>query len=150
MKPDVRLRDKTANMKGKNMHSMNQVFLMGNLTRDPEMRTIPSGTTVTDMGLAVSDHYKDKDGKLVERTTFADIVAWGRQAETCANYLKKGSPVMVEGKLQLDQWETDSGEKRSKLRIRASRVQFLGTGKGRETAAKDGPAAEMEETAAPF
>lgn len=108
------------------MNSMNHVFLMGNLTRDPESRQLASGTTVTDLGLAVSDNYKDREGQLVERTVFADIVTWGRQAETCAEYLKKGVPVMVEGKLQLDQWKTDSGEKRSKMRIRANRVQFIG------------------------
>ena len=108
------------------MNSMNHVFLMGNLTRDPESRQLASGATVTDLGLAVSDNYKDREGQLVERTVFADIVTRGRQAETCAEYLKKGVPVMVEGKLQLDQWKTDSGEKRSKMRIRANRVQFIG------------------------
>jgi single-strand DNA-binding protein len=105
---------------------MNQVFLMGNLTRDPESRTTPGGMTVADLGVAVSDHYKDKDGKLVERTCFADVVVWGRQAETCVQYLKKGAPVMVEGKLQLDTWQTEQGEKRSKLRVKAVRIQFLG------------------------
>jgi len=106
---------------------MNTVFLMGNLTRDPEVRQSPDGQPpLASFGLAVSDNYKNKEGKLVERTCFADIVVWGRQAETCRQFLKKGSPVMVEGKLQYDQWETDKGEKRSKLRVKASRVQFLG------------------------
>ncbi|HMP95761.1 MAG TPA: single-stranded DNA-binding protein [Kiritimatiellia bacterium] len=108
------------------MSSMNIAILMGNLTRDPEKRTTPTGMAVSDLGLAVSDNYKDKDGKLIERTCFVDVIAWGRQAETCAQYLKKGSPVMVEGKLQLDQWKTDNGEKRSKLRVKATRIQFLG------------------------
>ena len=107
------------------MHSMNHVFLMGNLTRDPESRTLPSGAKVTDLGLAVSDSYKDKEGKAVERAVFADVVTWGRQAETCAEFLKKGAPVMVEGKLRLDQWENEHKEKRSKLRVHAFRVQFL-------------------------
>ena len=105
---------------------MNHVFLMGNLTRDPEMRTTPGGLTVADLGVAVSDNYKDKEGKLVERTCFADVVTWGRQAETCAQFLKKGAPVMVEGRLQFDHWQTESGEKRSRLRVKANRVQFLG------------------------
>ncbi len=108
------------------MNSMNQVILIGNLTRDPELRKIPSGKAVADLGLAVNDGYKDKDGKAVERTVFVDVVTWDRQAETCAEFLKKGAPVAVEGKLQLDQWQTDSGEKRNKLRVRAQRVHFLG------------------------
>ncbi len=107
------------------MYSMNHVFLMGNLTRDPELRRLPSGTAVGDVGLAVSESYKDKEGKAAERTDFFDIVIWGRQAETCAEYLKKGAPVMVEGKLQLDQWQTEQGEKRSRTRVRAQRVHFL-------------------------
>lgn len=108
------------------MTSMNQVFLMGNLTRDPEKRTTSGGQAVSELGLAVSDHYKDKEGKTVERTCFADIVVWGRAAENCAQFLKKGAPVLVEGRLQMDSWKTDAGEKRTKLRIRANRVQFLG------------------------
>lgn len=108
------------------MSSINHVILMGNLTRDPELRRIPSGTSVADIGLAVSDQYKDKEGNTVERPLFVEVVTWGRQAETCAEYLRKGRAVAVEGRLQLDQWETDKGEKRSKLRVRAHRVQFLG------------------------
>jgi len=108
------------------MGTMNRVFLMGNLTRDPELRTTPSGIAVSDLGLAVSEKYKNKAGELVETVCFADIVVWGRQAETCRQYLSKGAPVMVEGRLQLDQWQTDKGEKRSRMRVRAERVQFLG------------------------
>ena len=108
------------------MGSMNRVFLMGNLTRDPEVRKTASGITVTDLGLAVSEKYKNKAGETVESVCFADIVVWGHQAETCKQYLGKGSPVMVEGRLQLDQWQTDAGEKRNRLRVRADRVQFLG------------------------
>jgi single-strand DNA-binding protein len=108
------------------MGSMNHVFLMGNLTRDPEVRRTPSGQAVSDLGLAVSEKYINKAGEKVETTCFADIVVWGRQAETCGEYLRKGSGVMVEGRLQLDQWQTDTGEKRSRLRVRALRVQFLG------------------------
>ena len=81
---------------------------------------------MSDLGSAVSEKYRNKAGEVVESTCFADIVVWGRQAEACGQYLLKGSPVMVEGKLQLDQWQTDAGEKRSRLRVRADRVQFLG------------------------
>lgn len=112
------------------MGSVNRVILMGNLTRKPEVRHTPSGQTVADLGLAVSDSYKNKSGETVETTCFADIVVWGRQAETCEQYLGKGSAVLVEGRLQFDQWQTDAGEKRSRLRVRADRVQFVGGRKG--------------------
>lgn len=107
------------------MSSINRVILMGNLTRDPALRHTPSGIAVSDLGIAVSDNYRKKDGEMVERTCFADAVVWGRQAETCCQYLHKGAPVLLEGRLQLDQWETDTGEKRSRLRVRADNVQFL-------------------------
>lgn len=129
------------------MHSMNSVFLMGNLTRDPELRHGPSGDAVTDLGLAISDNYKDRDGKAVERRVFVDVVTWGRQAETCVEYLKKGAPIMVEGRLQLDQWQTEAGEKRNKLRVRAKRVQFLGkpgSGPGSEARSAADPDEEPE------
>lgn len=108
------------------MANLNKVFLAGNITRDPEIRYTPTGTAVTDLGLAVNESYKNKAGELVETTTFVDVVVWGRQAETCGEYLSKGSPALIEGRLQLDQWQTDAGEKRSRLRVRADRVQFLG------------------------
>ncbi len=115
------------------MASYNRVLLMGNLTRNPEIRYTPSGTAVADLGLAVNENFKNKAGETVEQTCFVDVVVWGRQAETSAEYLHKGSPVFVEGRLQLDQWESQQGEKRSKLRVRADRVQFLGSpGKGTE------------------
>ena len=107
------------------MGAMNRVFLMGNLTRDPALRRTPTGAAVSDIGLAVSEKYRNKAGELVETTCFADIVVWGRQAEACGQYLTKGAPVVVEGRLQLDQWQTPAGEKRSRLRVRADRVQFL-------------------------
>lgn len=107
------------------MGSMNRVFLMGNLTRAPELRKTPSGIAVSDLGLAVNEKYRNKAGDLIDSVCFADIVVWGRQAETCGQYLGKGSPIIVEGRLQLDQWKTNSGENRSRLRIRAERVQFL-------------------------
>ena len=111
------------------MSTLNRVFLMGNLTRDPEVRYTPAGTAVGDLGLAVNETYRNKEGKTVESTVFVDVEVWARQAETCAEYLHKGSPIFVEGRLKLDQWENQQGEKRSKLRVRADRVQFLGSPK---------------------
>ncbi|HBA85054.1 MAG TPA: single-stranded DNA-binding protein [Verrucomicrobia bacterium] len=108
------------------MTTLNKVFLAGNLTRDPEVRYTPSGTAVAKLGLAVSDSYTNKAGEKVESTCFVDVDVWARQAETCGEYLTKGSPVLVEGRLQLDQWESKEGEKRSKLKVHADRVQFLG------------------------
>ncbi|MCC7300320.1 MAG: single-stranded DNA-binding protein [Verrucomicrobia bacterium] len=118
------------------MSTLNRVFLMGNLTRDPEVRYTPSGTAVGDLGLAINENYKNKAGETVESTVFVDVEVWSRQAETCAEYLYKGSPVFVEGRLKLDQWTNQQGEKRSKLRVRADRVQFLGAPK-RGTEATD-------------
>jgi single-strand DNA-binding protein len=111
------------------MASFNKCILLGNLTRDPEMRYTPSGTAVADIGLAVNEQYKNKAGETVDETVFVDVVVWGRQAETANEYLSKGSSVLIEGKLQLDQWENQQGEKRSKMRVRADRVQFLTTKK---------------------
>ncbi|MFH0880372.1 MAG: single-stranded DNA-binding protein [Lentisphaerota bacterium] len=115
------------------MTSLNKVFLAGNLTRDPEVRYTPSGTAVSKLGLAVSDAYTNKAGEKVETTCFVDVDVWARQAEACGEYLSKGSPVLVEGRLQLDQWESKEGEKRSKLKVHAERIQFLGRKKGGET-----------------
>ncbi len=107
------------------MSNMNRVFLMGNLTRQPALRQTAGGIAVSDLGLAVSETYRNKEGETVETKCFADIVVWGRQAETCCQFLSKGAPIMVEGRLQLDQWQTEAGEKHSRLRVRADRVQFL-------------------------
>jgi single-strand DNA-binding protein len=120
---------------------MNRVFLMGNLTREPALRRTPTGIAVSDLGVAVSEKYRNKAGEVVESVCFADVVAWGRLAEICGQYLMKGAPVMIEGRLQLDQWQTEAGEKRSRLRVRADRVQFLGKAKGgRDSAAVPEPA----------
>lgn len=138
------------------MASYNHVVLMGNLTRDPQVRTLGSGTAVVDLGLAANEKYRNREGQQVERTCFVDVVAWGRQAETCRDYLTKGSSVLVEGRLQFDQWEKD-GEKRSRLRVRAERVHFIGrtrgsgAGRGGEHAAAPAPgptAAALPEPAA--
>lgn len=130
------------------MASFNRVLLMGNMTRDPEVRYTPTGTAVADLGLAVNESYKNKAGEMVENTVFVDVVVWGRQAETAAEYLRKGSPVFVEGRLQLDQWESPQGEKRSKLRVRADRVQFLG-GSRSESDSSSAPASATQAAPAP-
>ena len=114
------------------MANLNRVILAGNLTRDPEVRYIPSGTAVAELGFAVSDNYKNKAGELVEQTCFVEVVVWGPQAESIGEYLRKGSPALFEGRLQFDQWENQQGEKRSKLRVRADRVQFLGDRKNED------------------
>ncbi len=113
------------------MANFNKVILVGNLTRDPELRRIPSGTAVVDLGLAVNRTFTGKDGERREEATFVDVSVWDRQAETCAEYLKKGSPILVEGSLKMDTWDDKStGEKRSKLKVHAERIQFLGRREG--------------------
>ena len=119
------------------MANLNIVLLAGNLTKDPEVRYTPSGTAVADLRLAVNRTWVDRQtNERKEEVCFVDVVTWGRQAETCGEFLKKGSPVLAEGRLQLDEWESQSGEKRSKLRVRARRIQFLG-GRRREEVAKE-------------
>ena len=105
---------------------LNKVFLIGNLTRDPELRYTPSGTAVADLGVAVNDDYVRADGTRVERVCYVDVTVWGRTAETSCEYLSKGRPVLIEGRLRMDTWESSDGQKRSKLRVTADRVQFLG------------------------
>jgi len=112
------------------MASFNRVILLGNLTRDPELRYIPSGTAVVDLGLAVNDRRKNSSGEWVEETTFVEVTLWGRTAEVASEYLNKGSPVLIEGRLRLDTWETSEGQKRSKLRVVGDRMQLLGSGGG--------------------
>ncbi len=106
------------------MASFNKVFLMGNLTRDPELRYTASGAGVTSFGLAVNRKYKQGDD-LKEEVCFIDITVWGKQGENCTEYLNKGSAVFLEGRLQFRTWETDDGQKRSKLDVVANNVQFL-------------------------
>ncbi len=106
------------------MASFNRVILVGNLTRDPELRYIPSGTAVAEIGLAVNDRVKKND-QWVDETTFVDITLWGRTAEVANEYLSKGAPVLIEGRLKLDSWEKD-GQKRSKLKVIGERMQMLG------------------------
>lgn len=113
--------------------SYNKVFLMGNLTRDPETRVTPGGLTIAKLGLAVNRRYRTKEGEQREETTFVDIDAFGAQAETIQKYCTKGSGLFVEGRLRLDQWQDKtSGENRSKLGVVLEGFQFVGGGRGRE------------------
>ncbi|MFW6414178.1 MAG: single-stranded DNA-binding protein [Verrucomicrobiota bacterium] len=113
------------------MANVNKVFLLGNLTRDPDVRSTPSGTSVCTLGLAVNRRYTTSQGEDREDTCFVDIETWGRQAENCGKYLSKGRPVLVEGRLRQDQWkDKNTGENRSKLVVHAENVQFLSSGQG--------------------
>jgi len=123
------------------MASYNKVLLMGNLTRDPELRFTPSGSALAKFGLAVNRKYKAGD-EWKEEVCFVDITVWGKQAENCAEYLSKGRPVFVEGRLQFSSWETDDGQKRNKLEVVAEKVQFLGRPEG---GGKSGMAPEMDD-----
>ena len=107
------------------MASFNKVILMGNLTRDPEMRVTSGGLSICKLGLAVSRNYSTREGERREETTFVDIDAFGKQAEVIAKYMRKGRPIMIEGRLKFDQWESD-GQKRSKLSVVLDRFEFVG------------------------
>lgn len=106
------------------MASLNKVLLIGRCTRDPEKRSTPSGLVVVELGLAVNRRFKSSSGEDREEVCFVDVTVWGKTAELCAENLRKGSPVFIEGRLKLDQWEKD-GQKRSKMGVVAENVQFL-------------------------
>jgi single-strand DNA-binding protein len=113
------------------MASFNKVILLGNLTRDPEVRYTPKGTAVTELGMAVNRVYTAENGEKREETTFVDITLWGRTAEIAGEYLKKGRPVFIEGRLQLDTWDDkQSGQKRSKLKVVGEGLQLIGSRPG--------------------
>jgi single-strand DNA-binding protein len=113
------------------MASVNKVILMGNLTRDPELRYTPKGTAVADLGIAVNRRVSDGNGNWTDETTFVDVTVWGSTAENVQKYLSKGRGVFVEGRLQLDSWDDkQSGQKRTKLKVVGENVQFLPDGKG--------------------
>lgn len=113
------------------MVSVNYVVLAGNLTRDPELRYVPSGRPVCNFSIASSRVYTTQAGEKKEDTSFVRVVVWGKQAESSAEYLHKGSSALVEGRLQSRSWETEDGQKRSVLEVIAQRVQFLGRPKGK-------------------
>lgn len=108
------------------MVRMNRVLLAGRLTRDPVLRKTATGVACADLGIAVPEGYASKDGKSQETASFFDVVVWEKQAEACSEYLQKGAPILVEGRLQFEQWKDKDGQPRNKVRVRADRVQFLG------------------------
>ena len=131
------------------MASFNKVILLGNLTRDPEVRYTPKGSAVCDLGIAVNRNYTTDSGERREEVTYVDVVLWARLAEIAGEYLKKGRPVFIEGRLQMDTWDDkQTGQKRTKLRVVGESMQLLG---GRPAAGGDAPEAggESRQTSAP-
>ena len=129
------------------MASLNKVLLIGNLTKDPELRYTPNGTAVTNLRIAVNRKFKDRTGELKEDTCFVTVTAWDKQAEICNQYLHKGRAVFVEGILQSRSWETNDGQKRSTIDVRAERIQFLGPPKaeGGQGVSSEGGAKDTNE-----
>ena len=123
------------------MTSLNKVLLVGNLTKDPERRFVPSGQAVANLRMATNRKYKAGSGEWKEEVTYVSIEVWGKSAEACGEYLKKGSPLLVEGRLKLKEWTAQDGQKRSLLEVVSERVQFLSGGSrtGESTAAADAP-----------
>ena len=122
------------------MASLNKVLLIGNLTRPPELRYTPSGTAVADLRLAVNRNYTTQSGEKREEACFLTVIVWGKQAESCGEYLDKGSPILVEGRLQTREWEAKDGGKRTVIEVVGERVQFMG--RARTAAPATVPAAE--------
>jgi single-strand DNA-binding protein len=127
------------------MANFNKVFLMGNLTKDPELRYTPQGTAVLNLRLAVNRKFRNKNQELKEETCFITAVVWNKQAETCNQYLHKGSPCFIEGRLQSRSWEDNAGQKRNVIEVRAERVQFLGGARGTAVAKEDSPPVDSEQ-----
>ncbi len=128
------------------MASFNKVILMGNLTRDPDLRYTPSGAPVCNFDLAMNRSYTTQAGERKDEVCFMTIVVWNKQAESCGQYLAKGRQALVEGHLQQRSWETPEGQKRNKIEVVAERVQFLG---GKSNGARPEAAAAAEETGPP-
>jgi len=113
------------------MPSLNKVFIMGNLTRDPELRVTPKGTPICQFSLAINRQFKMESGETREEVIFVDVEAWGKQGEAIAKFVTKGRPLFVEGRLKLDQWEDkNTKEKRSKMKVVLEQFEFLGDGRG--------------------
>lgn len=129
------------------MASLNRVILIGNLTRDPELRFTAGGKPVASFGLAVNRNYTNKQGEKVQAVDYFNIVTWNRQAELCAEYVRKGTPIALEGRLQSRSWETEDGQKRSVVEVVAERVQFLGkpAAKGDAGGAADSPEEALDD-----
>jgi len=124
------------------MANFNKVLLIGNLTKDPELRYTPQGMAVANLRLAVNRKYKDRNNEMKDEVCFITAVVWDKQAETCNQYLRKGSPLFVEGRLQSRTWQDNAGNKRSVVEVRAERVQFLG-GSPNKNASSESPSVEL-------
>lgn len=135
------------------MPSLNKVLLMGNLTRDPELRVTPKGTPICQFSLAINRQFKMESGESREEVIYVDVEAWGKQGETIAKYCTKGRPLYVEGRLRLDQWEDkNTKEKRSRMKVVLEQFQFLGDGRGGGGGGGGGgaaPSGEFDQTASP-
>jgi len=133
------------------MANLNRVLLIGNLTRDPEIRYTPKGTAVADIALAVNRVFTGEDGEKREEVTYVDVVVWSRLAEIAEQYLKKGRPVFIEGRLQLDSWDDkQTGQKRSRLRVVAENLQMLGSrGEGDSSGPSGSPPAARRSASPP-
>ncbi len=123
--------------------NLNRVIVTGNLTRDPELRTTPSGTSVCSLRLAVNTRRKDASGEWVEKPNYFDVTVWGAQGENCATYLSKGRPVAVDGRLEWREWEDQQGAKRQATDIIADSVQFLGSRDGGENGSRFTPQSDV-------
>jgi single-strand DNA-binding protein len=130
------------------MASYNKVLIMGNLTRDPELKQTPSNQSVAQIGIAMNRKFKDKEGNMREEVTFVDCEAWGRTAEVMSQYLSKGRPVFVEGRLKLDQWQDKDGGNRSKLKVVVESFQFIDS-KGGQTSTPPAAATAAPQSAPP-
>ncbi len=128
------------------MSNFNRVFLMGRLTKDPELRYTPQGLAVSDLGLAVNRDFTLQSGEKRKDTLFVDVTVWRKHAELCCQYLKKGSPIFIEGRLAMDSWEGQDGQKRSRLRVVADNFQFIG---GNRSSGGDSPPADLQGGEAP-
>jgi single-strand DNA-binding protein len=131
------------------MANYNKVILIGNLTRDPQMSYLPSQTPVVEFGLAVNRRWRGPDNQQREETCFVDCRTYGKQAETINQYMSKGRQILVEGRLEFDQWETPEGQKRSKHRVMVNNFQFLDSGQGQRSQAGAAPAGAARPTPPP-
>lgn len=116
--------------------SLNRVVLIGNLTKDPELRFTPAGSSVANLRMAVNRRWTNREGERVDSTDFFNVVVWGKLAELCAEYVRKGSPIAADGRLQSRSWETEDGQKRSTVEVVAENVQFLGRAQQTGTSAE--------------
>ncbi|MDQ3672331.1 MAG: single-stranded DNA-binding protein [Actinomycetota bacterium] len=130
--------------------SINRVVLVGNLTRDPELRHTPSGTAVCSLRLAVNTRRKDESGQWIDKPNYFDITVWGQQGENCAQYLAKGRPVAIDGRLEWREWEAQDGNKRQAVEVVADSVQFLGGRSDGDGAPQYVPAGATASTGADF